>query len=84
MTNPHASPCPHCKEDLDGGDVYEQLLRCCPSDILGVNEAASQYGWTEENKKRFNRRIGIYDQDLDIVIGYVCPKCNEALPWPEN
>jgi hypothetical protein len=72
----YTDPCPNCGFDLDGGDVYESLRKHYPDYTEEkAKDIASAYGWSEENKKRSSKKVGIYDIDSDATIFYACPKC---------
>jgi len=64
--------CPHCKFNLDDGDIYE-VLRGHESykkySDEEVKQFAGHYGWTETNRIHGSKLIGV---DLK----YMCPNCN--------
>jgi len=71
--------CKHCGADWEGEDIYEALRAHEAykdwSDER-VKEAASNYGWTPENRKKFGRKIGIEVRGVyDGVLYWKCPDC---------
>lgn len=83
--------CPECEANWDGGDILEEFVRLKDE---GHNyysnlsddeliEAAGDYGWTPENKKRFGNLIGMElsmddPEHYDGVSYWACPECGVA------
>lgn len=91
--------CPECNTSWDGGDIYEHFLEAKfnPSheqhtyykdkSLEDIKKAASNYGWSDENKKRFSNIIGIDmsmdlnandDEAYDGISYWKCPECEIA------
>jgi hypothetical protein len=87
--------CPECGAKWDGGDIYEHFLsaKFNPNheqhgyyenkSINEILDTASSYGWSETNKVRFGRVIGVellYDdpRHYDGVSFWKCPSCEIA------
>lgn len=74
------SICPHCKSNLDDGDVYEVLR--ADEDYAKytdqeVEMAARCYGWTAHNRVRFSREMIIQPSVGRQYV--ICPDCGERL-----
>ena len=79
--------CPECKANWDGGDILEELVRLKDEGTFYQNysdadliKAAGDYGWTQENKKRFSHLIGMElsmddPEHYDGVSYWICPEC---------
>lgn len=91
--------CPECKTSWDNGDIYEHYLEAKFNPLHDMHETysnkslgeikkiAKKYGWTEKNKKRFSKVIGIDcsmsldandDETYDGVSYWQCPDCKIA------
>ena len=64
--------CQHCGADLDEGDIYDFFLKK-NNDPLEALKIASYYGWSQTNKKHFNRSIIIQSEKCPQYI--ICPDC---------
>jgi hypothetical protein len=75
--------CRYCDYNLDNGDIYQVLSELDEYKKLNSEEisiTARAYGWTPNNKKRFNKIVIIqFDNKPQIE---VCPKCSGI--WPNN
>lgn len=75
-------PCPKCDADWDGGDIYEQLKALDTYKEKSDEEIkmiASHFGWTEENKVRSTKLIGIEVRErYDGISYYQCPNCKQV------
>ena len=69
--------CRYCGFNLDAGDVLEELEKTNMYEKDKLVQAASDYGWTPQNKIRFKKSI-IIQQHNQFEI---CPECNGI--WPE-
>lgn len=70
--------CQHCKSNLDEGDILEHFMSIYV-DINKAKEIARLYGWTEINKKHFDRSIIV--QSNDGLSQYtICPDCKNKDP----
>lgn len=74
--------CPACNESWDGGDIFEVIqdmdafMGKPKGDVIAI---ASQYGWTEQNKKRFSKVIGVeFTTMKDKLALLQCPTCNHV------
>lgn len=74
----YADPCPHCKFDLDGGDIFEYFSSRCET-LDRALEVAQQYGWTSRLPVRFSKVVGISEDFLSDVTGWECPQCRGKL-----
>lgn len=73
--------CQHCGANLDEGDILEYFLLEY-GNVLKAREKAAQYGWTETNKKHFNRTVIVQpDRGLQYSI---CPDCENKDPLPNK
>jgi len=76
--------CRYCNANLDGGEVYE-VLKVHPlyMDRLDgeIRKMAKSYGWTEENKLHFDKRVIIQFDDRDQQQIMICPTCNGIEPF---
>ena len=72
--------CQHCHSNLDSGDIYEYFLT--QYDPVKALNYASRYGWSEENKKHFNRSIVIQSRKKPQYT--ICPDCNEKDPFKKS
>jgi hypothetical protein len=70
----HPHECPHCHSNLDGGDIYDKFIELGYGEQRAL-EAATHFGWTKDNPKRFSRVLGQYDITEDRVMSYSCPFC---------
>jgi hypothetical protein len=74
--------CRHCGFDLDGGDVYEVLRGMKYYKDKSDEEVlvcASNYGYTTENRKRFNKVIVLQPTNEEI-----CKACRQRWPLPKD
>jgi len=72
--------CPHCSYNFDDGDIYEVLRNNEYYQNMTdeqVKDAARCYGWSEENRKRFTKKI-LY-QPVRGKQFYKCPECDNKL-----
>lgn len=70
--------CQHCGSDLDGGDIFKYFLLEY-GDELKARETAAKYGWTETNKKHFNRCVIV--QPYGGSQYTMCPDCKQKKPF---
>lgn len=91
--------CPECKASWDNGDIYEYYLEAkfnpnhedhtvfSNKSLAEIKKMAKKFGWTEKNKKRFSRVVGIDcslsldandDEAYDGVSYWQCPDCKVA------
>src|SRR5437762_10003470 len=69
--------CPNCCGSWDGGDILEVLKENNPhKDGETLREWASHYGYSEDNPRRFQKCIGVYDMERDVTSHVQCPHCN--------
>ena len=69
--------CPHCKTNLDAGDIFENFLNMFNDSIKALQYAKS-YGWKETDKIHFSRSIIVQpDRDPQYI---TCPDCKQKLP----
>lgn len=70
--------CKYCNFNLDVGDIYE-VLRASGNYMNDdkVYEAALMYGWTEKNKKRFDKSLLVKDENDNVYP--TCPNCESRL-----
>lgn len=77
--------CRYCDYNLDGGDIYQVLSELDEYKKLNSEEMsiiAGHYGWTPNNKKRFDKIVIIqFDNKPQIE---VCPKCSGICPNNTN
>ena len=71
--------CKYCGADWEGEDIYKALRAHEAykdwSDER-VKEAASHYGWTPENGKKFKRQMSLEIRGVyDGVLYWKCPDC---------
>lgn len=75
-------PCPKCGESWDDGDIYEKLSSFSKNKGKSEEEMkkiAGYFGWTEENKVRSTKLIGIeIREEYDGVSYYQCPFCKQV------
>lgn len=71
--------CPHCRANLDIGDIYEVMLSKCDGDIVKAAEWAAHYGVTFNKPGRFSRIVSIYDRGSDRHSRYECPDCKKVI-----
>jgi len=66
--------CPCCKEDMNGEDIYEHFIKngYSPTEAL---DTAEMFGWTPDNKRCFQKVIGIETPQYDGVTWWMCPVC---------
>lgn len=71
--------CPHCKADLDGGDVLETFIQQgkTPEEAARI---ASNYGY-KPGHTQWGRQIGI-EYDNDCIEEWQCPDCKGK--WPRD
>lgn len=70
-------PCPHCGIELDDGDIFDKLKNKDKTDEE-VTHIALQYGWTQQNQKRFSKRVVV--RSIDGGTHYIkCPYCHGCL-----
>ena len=74
--------CPHCKESLDDGDIYDTFLVKYGGDEEKALEVAGYYGWTKDNPKRFSKILGIYSLEKDCIEFWQCPFCEKEISEP--
>lgn len=74
-------PCPHCGMELDDGDIYEKIRNSyfykenMDEEVIQI---AHQYGWTQQNQKRFSKKVII--QPIGGGTSYAkCPHCNTKI-----
>lgn len=72
--------CRHCNANLDKGDIFEHFLSFY-KDHERALEAATKYGWTLVNKKRFSRTISVHPDEFPSFL--ICPDCNKRDPLPD-
>ena len=77
--NDHTDLCPYCGFDLDDGDIFDKVLTHNDFNKDVALERAKEFGWTEENKKRFSKKIGFYHLEKDRTTHYICPSCKEKI-----
>lgn len=75
--------CPECGTSWDGGDIFENLkkdefYKGKTDDEIKIS--ASQYGWSEENKIRSSKLIGIelpwdHPDHIEGISFWQCPEC---------
>lgn len=72
------SLCKYCNFNLDIGDIYE-VLRASENYMNDdkAYEAALMYGWSENNKKRFDKSLLIKDENGNLYA--TCPNCDSRL-----
>ena len=69
--------CQHCFSNLDKGDIFEHFMSLY-NDAIKAMEAAISYGWSETDKKHFNRSIIV---QCDSSTQYtICPDCKKSDP----
>ena len=68
--------CPHCKADLDGGDIVQTFIEQGNSPEK-AKEMAANYGYGP-GRTQWGRQIGQYSRELDRDIGQTCPDCKGA------
>lgn len=74
-------PCPNCGIDLDDGDIFDKLRN---NDLYNdktdeeVMQIAHQFGWTQQNKKRFSKKV-VVKSILGGSSYTQCPHCNVRL-----
>lgn len=66
--------CPKCNVNLDGEDIYLELLKEYKDEKKAL-ECAELYGWSEANPLTFSRCLGIYCTEEEMVIEWECPDC---------
>ena len=79
-TSMSIDPCIDCGFELDDGDIFVKLRRMPENDGKTNNDIraiARYYGWTEQNKKRFTKRIIV--QPFDRAQFVMCPNCKVIL-----
>jgi len=69
--------CQHCGSDLDLGDIFEHFLTMY-GDREQAKESAKSYGYTETNKKHFNRSTII--KQIRGPQYVICPDCGNRDP----
>lgn len=82
MKNDFSDPCPHCGFELDDGDIIDRLLATGHYKTKReVAKAAKNYGYDkkEPSTTRSSKRLGIYNRELDTIVGTICPKCRVIL-----
>lgn len=91
--------CPECGAFWDGGDIYEHFLEAKfnpnheqhdyyhDKTLAKIKETASDYGWSEEEPRRFGKLIGVdcsmdpnadEEDRYDGVSYWQCPRCEIA------
>ena len=72
--------CPHCNANLDGDLIINTAV-----EFFGYNKeqalryAASYSGWNEHGEdNRWCRAIGMYSQEKDRTMEYMCPDCQQT------
>lgn len=78
MSNEHGY-CPHCKANLDGGDIVETFINKGYSPEK-ARETAKLYGYSK-GRTQWGREIGI-EYDRDCIEEYQCPDCKGK--WPRD
>lgn len=65
--------CPHCKADLDGGDIKQTFVEQGQSEEE-AGATAEQYGYGP-GRTKWGRAIGIYDIGRDRTTQWECRDC---------
>jgi hypothetical protein len=73
MTAEPANTCPNCLVDLNGGLIWQTFMDQY-QDEAKADETAEMYGATR-TKGHWKRQIGIYSQERDRTVAWVCPDC---------
>ena len=73
--------CQHCCSNLDKGDIFDHFMSQYNDEKKAMN-AAVMYGWSEKDKKHFNRSIIVQPDNLPQYT--ICPDCKKADPFKEN
>ena len=73
--------CLHCGANLDHGDIFEYFFNEC-KDYTEAMISAGYYGWSENNKKHFNRSLIIQPDDSEQYT--ICPDCKVKDPFPHK
>jgi hypothetical protein len=71
--------CQHCGANLDEGDIFEHFFNEY-KDYTKAIISAGYYGWSETNKKHFNRSLIIQPDDSEQYT--ICPDCEVIDPFP--
>jgi len=76
----HLTICPLCNADLDGGDIHEVLRKDNPSLPLStIDSWAADFGWSLNNKERFDRAIHVTVLGDKTKNYWKCPDCNNKI-----
>ena len=69
--------CPKCGADWDDGDIYEYFRKTNPDQSEEeALKSAKMFGWSNENRERFSRLIGVeISGNYDGVSYWQCPDC---------
>lgn len=75
--------CTHCKQDLDGGDIFFTLKTASPNeDPVNLIQYAYRLGWTTQNKRRFNKVVII--KYIEKPPQLLCPFCKGINPLTDD
>jgi hypothetical protein len=66
--------CPHCEETWEGVEIPEGLMQANNVDRNTAEQWARHYGWTRENKRKFNINV-IGLSNGDSVYAWTCQSC---------
>ena len=70
--------CQHCYSNLDKGDIFEHFMSQY-NDSRKAMKSAVTYGWSETDKKHFNRSIIVQPDNLPQYT--ICPDCKKTDPF---
>ena len=70
--------CRHCGANLDKGDIFEHFMSVYDNEARS-RESASNYGWSDTNKKRFSRAITVQPENGEQYT--ICPECKKRDPF---
>jgi hypothetical protein len=73
--------CQHCSSNLDKGDIFKHFMSVY-NDNRKAMEAAVLYGWSETEKKHFNRSIIVQPEHSSQYT--ICPDCKKKDPLKIN
>jgi DNA-directed RNA polymerase subunit RPC12/RpoP len=68
--------CQHCGSNLDDGDIFEYFLLKY-NDHAKALQTAKLYGWSENNKKHFNRATIVQSETEEQYTE--CPDCKKKI-----
>jgi len=73
--------CPSCGHTWLGDEITVGLLKTGCYSLLTAVEAAAQYGWTPENRKRFNEHVLFIEPMFSRHNFWLCLKCEKFHHW---